>query len=181
MVGRRARPGGEPAHPIQRPGLRPPGAEELADRLLTRAEHGDGTLSEADLDRLARRFQAEATRAGEVLVNLIDLFATLAGALGARPPGRPERGPAGASVMLEAVAAGTEATAVFWIHNTSPSAIPAVRPHCPNSAPISATSWRRAPSGSTRRSSTRCRPVAAAGWSCVAASRPTPRRAGTRR
>jgi hypothetical protein len=105
-------------------------AEELADRLLTRAEHGDGTLSEADLDRLARRFQAEATRAGEVLVNLIDLFATLAGALGARPPGRPERGPAGASVMLEAVAAGTEATAVFWIHNTSPSAIPAVRPHC---------------------------------------------------
>jgi hypothetical protein len=106
-------------------------AEELADRLLTRAgEHGDAAQSEADLDRLTRRFQAEAARAGEVLVNLIDLFATLVGALGARPPGRPERGPGGASVMLEAVAAGTEASAVFWIHNTSPSAIPAVRPHC---------------------------------------------------
>jgi hypothetical protein len=105
-------------------------AEELADRLLTPGgEHGDTTLSEADLNRLVRRFQAEAARAGEVLVNLIELFATLVSALGAPPPRRPEPGP-GASVMLEAVAPGTEATAVFWIHNTSPSAIPAVRPHC---------------------------------------------------
>ncbi|HEX2375682.1 MAG TPA: hypothetical protein VHO93_17015 [Actinomycetota bacterium] len=106
-------------------------AEELADRLLTRGgERSDATLSEADLDRLVRRFQTEAARAGEVLVNLIDLFATLVSGLGARPPRRPERGPGGASVMLEGVAPGTEATAVFWIHNTSPSAIPAVRPHC---------------------------------------------------
>jgi hypothetical protein len=106
-------------------------AEELADRLLTRGgQHGDATLSEADLERLVRRFQTEAARAGEVLVNLIELSATLVSALGARPPGRPERGPGGASVLLEAVAPGTEATAVFWIHNTSPSVIPAVRPHC---------------------------------------------------
>ena len=71
-------------------------AEELADRLLTRGgQHGDATLSEADLDRLVRRFQTEAARAGEILVNLIELFATLVSALGARPPRRPERGPAG--------------------------------------------------------------------------------------
>jgi hypothetical protein len=105
-------------------------AEEVADRLLAQGDgRGDATLSEAELDRLARRLQAEAARAGEVVVDLLDLFATLVGALGPRLV-RPRSAPAAGPVRLEAVTAGTEAAAVFWIHNTAPTAIPTVRPHC---------------------------------------------------
>jgi hypothetical protein len=109
-------------------------AEELADRLLAGREGRDGSpagaaASEAELDQLVRRFQAEAIRAGDTWANLIDLFATLVGVL-SRLPRRagPAAGPA--PVAPEAVTPGSEATAVFYVHNTSATAVAGVRPHC---------------------------------------------------
>lgn len=108
-------------------------AEELADRLLAGRDGRDGTptgaaTSEAELDQLVRRFQAEAIRAGDTWANFIDLFATLVGVL-SRLPRRagPALGPA--PVALAATPA-TEATAVFYVHNTSAAAVGGVRPHC---------------------------------------------------
>src|SRR4029450_4120120 len=71
-------------------------AAELADRLLVARDGRAGpptgpAASDAELDQLVRRFQAEAIRAGDTWANLIDLFATLAGVL-SRLPGGP--GPA---------------------------------------------------------------------------------------
>jgi hypothetical protein len=106
-------------------------AEEVADRLLA---SGDGrreaTLSDADRDRLARRFQAEAVRASEVVVNFLDLFATLVGDLGPRMASGSQPAPGAGPVVLEAVKPAAEASAVFWIHNSAAAAIPEVRPHC---------------------------------------------------
>lgn len=106
-------------------------AEEVADRLLARGDGGrEPPLSDADRDRLARRFQAEAARAGEVVANLLDLLATLVGDLSPRLARGPGPAPGSGPVLLEAVTPGAQAAAVFWIHNTAPTAIPAVRPHC---------------------------------------------------
>ena len=108
-------------------------AEELADRLLAGRDGRDGTptgaaASEAELDQLVRRFQAEATRAGDTWANFIDLFATLVGVL-SRLPRRAGPVPGPAPVALAATPA-TEATAVFYVHNTSAAAVGGVRPHC---------------------------------------------------
>jgi hypothetical protein len=108
-------------------------AEELADRLLAGRDGRDGTptgaaTSEAELDQLVRRFQAEAIRAGDTWANFIDLFATLVGVL-SRLPGRAGPAPGPAPVALAATPA-TEATAVFYVHNTSAAAVGGVRPHC---------------------------------------------------
>ena len=109
-------------------------AEDLADRLLARSDGRDGptdgALSDAELDRLVQRFQAEVARAGDVWANLIDLFAALVGALPGRLARRPGPAAGAATVALKAVTPGTEATAVFFVHNTSSAAVPAVRPHC---------------------------------------------------
>lgn len=108
-------------------------AEELADRLLAGRDGRDGTptgaaTSEAELDQLVRRFQAEAIRAGDTWANFIDLFATLVGVL-SRLPRRAGPAPGPAPVALAATP-GTEATAVFYVHNTSAAAVGGVRPHC---------------------------------------------------
>jgi hypothetical protein len=108
-------------------------AEELADRLLAGRDGRDGTAtgaaaSQAELDQLVRRFQAEAIRAGDTWANFIDLFATLVGVL-SRLPGRAGPAPGPAPVALAATPA-TEATAVFYVHNTSAAAVGGVRPHC---------------------------------------------------
>jgi hypothetical protein len=108
-------------------------AEELADRLLAGRGGRDGTptgaaTSEAELDQLVRRFQAEAIRAGDTWANFIDLFATLVGVL-SRLPRRAGPVPGPAPVALAATPA-TEATAVFYVHNTSATAVGEVRPHC---------------------------------------------------
>ncbi|HJW60279.1 MAG TPA: hypothetical protein VJ931_11670, partial [Actinomycetota bacterium] len=108
-------------------------AEELADRLLAGRDGRDGTptgaaASEAELDQLVRRFQAEAIRAGDTWANFIDLFATLVGVL-SRLPRRAGPAPGPAPVALAATPA-TEATAVFYVHNTSAAAVGGVRPHC---------------------------------------------------
>jgi hypothetical protein len=108
-------------------------AEELADRLLAGRDGHDGSptgaaVSEAELDQLVRRFQAEAIRAGDTWANFIDLFATLVGVLG-RLPRRAGPAPGPAPVAL-ATTPGTEATAVFYVHNTSATAVGEVRPHC---------------------------------------------------
>ena len=108
-------------------------AEELADRLLAGRDGRDGTptgaaASQAELDQLVRRFQAEAIRAGDTWANFIDLFASLVGVL-SRLPGRAGPAPGPAAVALAATPA-TEATAVFYVHNTSAAAVGGVRPHC---------------------------------------------------
>jgi len=108
-------------------------AEELADRLLA-GRDGDGAptgtaASDAELDQLVRRFQAEAIRAGDTWANFIDLFASLVGVL-SRLPGQPGPAPGPAPVVLEAATPGMEATAVFYVHNTSATAVGGVRPHC---------------------------------------------------
>jgi hypothetical protein len=108
-------------------------AEELADRLLAGRDGRDGTptgaaASEAELEQLVRRFQAEAIRAGDTWANFIDLFATLVGVL-SRLPRRAGPAPGPAPVALAATPA-TEATAVFYVHNTSAAAVGGVRPHC---------------------------------------------------
>ena len=108
-------------------------AEELADRLLAGRDGRDGTptgaaASQAELDQLVRRFQAEAIRAGDTWANFIDLFATLVGVL-SRLPRRAGPAPGPAPVALAATPA-TEATAVFYVHNTSAAAVGGVRPHC---------------------------------------------------
>jgi hypothetical protein len=108
-------------------------AEELADRLLAGRDGRGGTptgaaTSEAELDQLVRRFQAEAIRAGDTWANFIDLFATLVGVL-SRLPRRAGPAPGPAPVALAATPA-TEATAVFYVHNTSAAAVGGVRPHC---------------------------------------------------
>ena len=108
-------------------------AEELADRLLAGRDGHDGAptaaaASEAELDQLVRRFQAEAIRAGDTWANFIDLFATLVGVL-SRLPRRAGPAPGPAPVALAATPA-TEATAVFYVHNTSATAVGGVRPHC---------------------------------------------------
>jgi hypothetical protein len=108
-------------------------AEELADRLLAGRDGRDGAptgaaASEAELDQLVRRFQAEAIRAGDTWANFIDLFATLVGVL-SRLPGRAGPAPGPAPVALAATP-GAEAAAVFYVHNTSATAVGGVRPHC---------------------------------------------------
>jgi hypothetical protein len=111
-------------------------AEELADRLLARdggrpGGPGDGA-PEADLDQLARRLQAEAARAGEAWVNLVEVLAAMTGALAGRLAGRggAERPGGPGPVRLEAVRPGGEATGVFYVHNTTPVPVAAARPHC---------------------------------------------------
>lgn len=108
-------------------------AEELADRLLAGRDGRDGSptgaaASEAELDQLVRRFQAEAIRAGDTWANFIDLFATLVGVL-SRLPRRAGPAPGPAPVALAATP-GAEAAAVFYVHNTSATAVGGVRPHC---------------------------------------------------
>jgi hypothetical protein len=109
-------------------------AEELADRLLARGDGRDVTpdgaaLSDAELDRLVRRFQAEAVRAADAWADLVGVFVTLAGGLAGRLARRP--GPeAGEDLVALTVTPGREATAVFYIHNSAGAPVPAVRPHC---------------------------------------------------
>ena len=111
-------------------------AEELADRLLARGDgrpggSGDGG-ADADLDELARRLQAEAARAGEAWVNVVEVLASMTGVLAGRLARRDGAEPAGgpAPLRLEAVQPGAEATGVFYVHNTAPVPLAAARPHC---------------------------------------------------
>jgi hypothetical protein len=112
-------------------------AEELADRLLAGSDGhpggpGDGA-ADADLDRLARRLQAEAARAGEAWANLVEVLAAMTGVLAGRlaaGQGGGERPGGPAPLRLEAVRPGTEATGVFYVHNTAPVPVAAARPHC---------------------------------------------------
>ena len=106
-------------------------AEELADRLLA-GRDGDGAptgtaASDAELDQLVRRFQAEAIRAGDTWANFIDLFASLVGVLSRLRAAR--AGAGSGPVVLDAATPAMEATAVFYVHNTSATAV-GVRPHC---------------------------------------------------
>ena len=111
-------------------------AEELADRLLAQGDGRDGgprgDASDAELDQLARRLQAETVRAGEAWVNVVEVLAAMAGALTGRLAGRagPDSPGGPAPLRLGTVRPGAEATAVFYVHNTASVPVPAARPHC---------------------------------------------------
>jgi hypothetical protein len=111
-------------------------AEELADRLLARGDGRDGGARdgapEADLDKLVRRLQAEAGRAGEAWLDVVEVLATTTGVLAGRLAGRAGTGPPGgpAPVRLEAVRSGGEAAGVFYVHNAAPVPVASARPHC---------------------------------------------------
>jgi hypothetical protein len=110
-------------------------AEELADRLLP-GDDGPGgrprVVADTELDQLVRRLQTEVLRAGEAWINLVEIFAAMAGVLTSRLAGRAGGGPAGgpAPVRMEAIRPGAEVTGVFYVHNTAPVPVPAARPHC---------------------------------------------------
>ena len=109
-------------------------AEELADRLLARSDGRDGmpggaALPDAELDRLVRRFQADAVRAADAWADLVGVLATLTGGLAGRLARRPAPEARAGPVALTVVP-GREATAVFYVHNGADAPVPAVRPHC---------------------------------------------------
>jgi hypothetical protein len=111
-------------------------AEELADRLLARGDGRPGGPGEAaagdDLDQLARRLQAEAVRAGEAWVNVVEILAAMTGTLAGRLTGRDGQEAAGgpAAVRLEAPGPGAEASGVFYVHNLATVPVAVARPHC---------------------------------------------------
>jgi hypothetical protein len=115
-------------------------AEELADRLLAESNgHGSGTGdgdtgdgdTGDDVDEIIRRLGADAVRAGELSVSVINHLTTLLAAVarGRNASTRPDREPA--AVVLPDVAPGAETNGLFWIHNTSAVPVAAVRPHSP--------------------------------------------------
>lgn len=128
-------------------------AEELADRLLARGDGRPGGPGEgaadADLDQLARRLQAEAVRAGEAWVSVVEVLAAMTGVLAGRLAGRDGSEPAGgpAAVRLEMVRPGDEAAGVFYVHNAAPVPVDAARPHC---APLRSHLGRELPAGAVR-------------------------------
>lgn len=125
-------------------------AENLADRLATavgapgggarsggEARFGDGGLSAGsagpprnpELNQLLRRLRAGAAQLGDASAELIEDAAALFGVLIARLTESDVRN-ANTTLQVGPVAAGKEATALFWVHNTSAAAVAAVRPHC---------------------------------------------------
>ncbi len=109
-------------------------AEDLADRLLSGGDARDASsngtgLSDRDLNQVLRQFRADAVLAGDVLASVIDTASNLLTTLISRQPGSEAQ--AGIKpLVLESVEPDTEKTAIFWVHNTSPTAVPAVRAHC---------------------------------------------------
>ncbi|MGH3874031.1 MAG: hypothetical protein ACRDSR_21445 [Pseudonocardiaceae bacterium] len=103
---------------------------DLADRLLTPGDGcSGGTPLPGDLNQLLRQFRVDAALAGDVVSGVLDNSSALLGIminrlLGSQAPPDPT------SLVLAAAAPGTETAGVFWVHNTSPAAVAAVRPHC---------------------------------------------------
>ncbi len=133
-------------------------AEELADRLLAwgdgrpgagvgapLTEGAGGSEAIADLADLAERFRADAIRASEVSASLAEHAMALIGILIDRLPPARRADTAARPVVLKAVPPGDEARGLFWVHNTSPTAVAAVRPHC--AAPRSHTGCELAADG----------------------------------
>lgn len=109
-------------------------AEELAAGLLAWGATSNGSPNgtpplTGDLNEVLRQFRADAMLAGDVVASVIDSGSTLLSILLSRLPG-PQQQAGMAPLELGPVAPGAEQTAVFWVHNTSAAAVPAVRPHC---------------------------------------------------
>ena len=163
MVGRRARPGGEPARPGQRPGLRPPSPPRSWPTGCCAGRDGDGAATGPPCPRrswtsLVRRFQAEAIRAGDTWANFIDLFASLVGVL-SRPPGRPgpARGSGGARWCWRRPRPAWRRRRCSTSTTPRRPPIGGVRPHCAplRLPPRTAAGGRRSPVRSRgRRSAT---------------------------
>jgi hypothetical protein len=108
--------------------------EELADRIQAGGADGtspvDGPASDRELVELIHALRADAVRAGQVWTDLLDSAAAVAGLALGRLAGPGRRGAAADTVVLESTAGGAELVGTFWVHNTSPAPVPAVRPHC---------------------------------------------------
>jgi hypothetical protein len=110
-------------------------AEDLADRLLT-PDLPDGRQepprrSEAELDALMRRWRADSALAADLWSNLIEGAAAMISIVAARIPGvGPEAAPDRRDIELGPASPGDVASAVFWVHNSSATAVNDVRPHC---------------------------------------------------
>lgn len=109
-------------------------AEDLANRLLSPGDERNGGPGgtrppNADVSQLLRQLRADAAHGGDVLGSVIDNTSTLLTMLVNRLLGS-EQQPGTRSMVLTPVAPGAETTGVFWVHNTSPVSVPAVRPHC---------------------------------------------------
>jgi hypothetical protein len=120
-------------------------AEDLADRLLGRGDAVDPSAAgsqpagsqpagsqpagsrPADL---AERVRADAVRAGEAAIRLAEDLMSLIAVLVERVPTPARADGAGGPVTLTPVYPGGESTGMVWIHNDSPAAVAAVRPHC---------------------------------------------------
>ncbi|HKR52547.1 MAG TPA: hypothetical protein VJT72_23810 [Pseudonocardiaceae bacterium] len=108
--------------------------EDLADQLLASGDRLNGgaggtRLPNGDLNQLLRQFRADATLAGDVVGSVLDNTSSLLSILINRLLGS-EAQAGVTSLVLDAVSPGAETAGVFWVHNTSPAAVPAVRPHC---------------------------------------------------
>jgi hypothetical protein len=105
-------------------------AEDLADRLLGRDEAADPSPAGPEPADLAERVRADAVRAGEAAVRLAEDLMSLIAVLVDRVPTAGRANGAGGPVRLTPVLPGAQSTGMFWIHNESPAAVAAVRPHC---------------------------------------------------
>lgn len=112
-------------------------AEELADRMVAWGNGRSGdrigggpAAVDTEVAELAERFRADAVRAGEVSASMAEHAMSLIGILIDRFPQSRRTTTDAGRIALDSVPPGAESTRVFWIHNTSPTPVLAVRPHC---------------------------------------------------
>jgi hypothetical protein len=97
-----------------------------SDQPTGAGSHADG----AGLADVVEQLRGDAAFAGEVSTRLVQHTITLVGILIERFPRSAPSEPTSEALTLQSVVAGGEASAVFWVHNTSAAAVSAVRPHC---------------------------------------------------
>ena len=92
-----------------------------------RSGEGPSPASESDLMEVLRRAQREAMRASEIWFDLMsDGISLLDGGI----DGGARRARDGSDAVALTVEPGGAASGVFWVHNSTPATISAVRPHC---------------------------------------------------
>jgi hypothetical protein len=111
-------------------------AEDFADRMVAadtpaNDEHDDEQRRAPDLDALLQRLRVDSVRAADLWADLIDGAATMVGSIVSRGA-RPGAAPSDRDRVIDvgSVSAGETAREIFWIHNSSASAVNDVRPHC---------------------------------------------------
>lgn len=110
-------------------------AEDVADRFRA-ADSPDGHQDqprrpEADFDALLRRWRTDSALAADLWSDLIEGAAAMVSLVAARVPGvgsgaAPDR----RDIEVGPARPGEVASAIFWVHNSSATAVNDVRPHC---------------------------------------------------